>query len=232
MARWRVGKVLFESRAAVFLAGRIGTVFLRILGTTWRISVEGFDPFVSRTGPHLLAFWHRNALIAAFVFRDRGISVPVSRSRDGELITQLLLGLGYAMPPRGSSSRGGASALRALMRTVEEGFTISIQTDGPRGPARISKRGMVRLARSTGRPISTLTFSAKPCIRFRSWDGTLLPLPFSRVLCRFGPAIVVPRDADPNEEEMIRGELDRELNRLTDEADDRYGFKDPNRTSP
>ena len=210
----------------------MGTVFLRFLGTTWRMSIEGSDPFVSRPGPHLLAFWHRNALIAAFVFRDRGISVPVSRSRDGELITQLLLGLGYAMPPRGSSSRGGASALRALVRTVEEGFTISIQTDGPRGPARISKRGMVRLARWTGRPISALTFLAKPCIRFRSWDGTLLPLPFSRVLCRFGAAIVVPRDADPDEEEMIRGELDRELNRLTDEADDRYGFKDPNRTSP
>lgn len=230
MARWRVGKVLFESRASVFIASRLATVFLRVLGATWRISVEGPDPFVDQPGPHLGAFWHRNALIAAFVFRDRGFSVPVSQSRDGELITQLLLGLGYTMPPRGSSSRGGASALRALVRMVEAGRTISIQTDGPRGPARVSKHGMVSLARQTGRPISPLTFSARPCFRFRSWDGTLLPLPFAQVLCSFGPAIPVPRDAEPSVEETLRDKLDRELNRLTDEADDRFGLVDENRT--
>ena len=229
MARLRFGKALSENRAALFLASRIATIFLRMLGATWRISVEGPDPFVDRSGPHLGAFWHRNALIAAFMFRDRRFSVPVSRSRDGDLITQLLLGLGYATPPRGSSSRGGASALRALVNMVEEGFTISIQTDGPRGPARVSKYGMVSLARRTGRPISPLGFSAKPCIRFRSWDGTLLPLPFARVLCSFGSPIHVPRDAKPDEEEVIRQQLDCELNRLTDEADDRYGLIDPNR---
>ncbi len=232
MSRWRIGKAFLESRPGAFLTSRLATLLLRMLGATWRFSIEGHDPFVTGPGPHLGAFWHRNALIAAFVFRDRGFSVPVSRSRDGDLITQLLLGLGYQMPPRGSSSRGGAAALRALTRMVEQGTTVSIQTDGPRGPARISKHGMVSLARRTGRPISPLAFSAKPCIQFRSWDRTLLPLPFARVLCSFGPAILVPRDAEPREEEAIRRALDRELDRLTDDADDRFGLEDPNRTSP
>ncbi len=229
MNRRGVGKALLESRTGAYLASRFATLLLRVLGATWRISVEGDDPFATGHGPHLGAFWHRNALIAAFVFRDREFSVPVSRSRDGDLITQLLLGLGYIMPPRGSSSRGGAAALRSLTRMVEQGVTVSIQTDGPRGPARVSKHGMVSLARRTGRPISPLAFSARPCIQFRSWDRTLLPLPFARVLCSFGPAIPVPRDAEPEEEEAIRGTLDRELNRLTDKADDRFGLEDPNR---
>ncbi len=232
MARWRVGRAFLESRPGAFLAGRIAALFLRTLGATWRISVEGPNPFSIGPGPHLAAFWHRNALIAAFVFRNRGFSVPVSRSRDGDLITQLLLGLGYRMPARGSSSRGGAAALRALTHMIEQGITISIQTDGPRGPARVSKHGMVSLARRTGRPISPLAFSARPCMRFRSWDGTLLPLPFARVLCSHGPEILVPHDAEPRDEETIRGELDRELNRLTDEADARFGFEDPNRARP
>jgi hypothetical protein len=232
VARWRIDKAFLESRPGAFLAGRIAALFLRTLGATWRISVEGPDPFSTGPGPHLAAFWHRNALIAAFVFRNRGFGVPVSRSRDGDLITQLLLGLGYRMPARGSSSRGGAAALRALMRMIEQGITISIQTDGPRGPARVSKHGMVSLARRTGRPISPLAFSARPCMRFRSWDGTLLPLPFARVLCSYGPEILVPHDAEPRDEETIRGELDRELNRLTDEADARFGFEDPNRARP
>ena len=99
-------------------------------------------------------------LIAAFVFRDSRFSVPVSRSRDGDLIAAILERLGYAPTPRGSSSRGGAAALRALVRLVEGGTSISIQTDGPRGPARESKVGIVVLARITGAPIVPIAFSA------------------------------------------------------------------------
>lgn len=231
MARSRIrkaiGKAVSESEFALNVMGRVSALFLRALGSTWRISTEGPTPFDTGSGPHLGAMWHRNALIGSFLFRDQGISAPVSRSRDGEFITRLLLNLGYRMPPRGSSSRGGAGALRALVRMVREGSTVAIQTDGPTGPARVSKIGMVSLARLTERPISPLTISARPCIQFGSWDGTLLPLPFARVLCSYGPAIAVPRDVTPEEEERLRAELDRELNRLTDEADARLGLVDP-----
>jgi lysophospholipid acyltransferase (LPLAT)-like uncharacterized protein len=231
VARRRIGKAILETPAVVYLLSRIATVFLRMLGATWRFSIEGPDPFKNDPAPHLGAFWHRDAFIAAFVFRDRGFSVPVSRSRDGDLITQLLVGLGYQLPPRGSSSRGGAAALKAITRMVDDGTTVSIQTDGPRGPARVSKHGMVSLARRTGRPISPLAFSAKPCIQFKSWDRTLLPLPFARVVCRFGEGITVPQEATHEEEDAFRYALDCALNELTDQLDDRFGIHDPNRTN-
>ncbi len=216
-------------RIGSWITIRLATMLLRTLGATWRFSVEGPSPFASESGPHLGAFWHRNALIAAFYFRDRGYSVPVSRSRDGDLITGLLLGLGYRPPPRGSSSRGGAAALRSLEKIVSQGTTVSIQTDGPRGPARVSKHGMVSLSRRSGIPMTPVAFSARPCFRFRSWDGTLLPLPFASVLCSFGPPIPVAPDASEEDENEAREHLDRELNRLTDDADDRFGLIDPNR---
>lgn len=234
MARWHVGRAFIafiESRSGAYVTGRLAALLLRALGATWRVRFEGTDPLSAQPGPHLGAFWHRNALIAAYVFRDRGFSAPVSRSRDGNLVTQLLLGLGYGPPARGSSSQGGAAALRALTRMIEQGITISIQTDGPRGPARVSKDGIVSLARMTGRPISPMAFSARPCVRFRSWDGTLLPLPFARVSCSHGAGVRVPQDTEPQEEEAIRAELDRELNHLTDATDARFGFVDRNRPS-
>lgn len=231
MARWRLGGAFLDSRLGAYVAGRLAALLLRALGATWRVSIEGADPLATKPGPHLGAFWHRNALIAAYVFRDRGFSAPVSRSRDGSLVGQLLLGLGYEPPARGSSSQGGAAALRALARMIDRGITISIQTDGPRGPARVSKDGIVSLARRTGRPISPVAFSASPCIRFRSWDGTLLPLPFARVSRGHGSQFRVPENAKPEDEEAIRVALDRELNRMTDEADARCGFDDPNRAS-
>ncbi len=231
MARWQVGRAFLDSRSGAYLTGRLAALLLRALGATWRVRFEGPDPLSTKSGPQLGAFWHRNALIAAYLFRDRGFAAPVSRSRDGNLVTQLLLGLGYAPPARGSSSNGGAAALLSLTRMIERGITISIQTDGPGGPARASKGGIVSLARITGRPISPLAFSASRCIRFRSWDATLLPLPFARVSCSHGAEIRVPQDAEPEEEEAIRAELDRELNRLTDAGDARFGFEQRNRAS-
>ncbi len=231
MARRRSLKKFLASKTGATLASRLVAILLRGIGRTWRVVYEGPDPFTTREGPHLGAFWHRNALIAAYLFRDRGYSVPVSRSRDGDLITGLLLALGYTMPPRGSSTRGGAAALRAVVRMVEEGTTISIQTDGPLGPPRVSKHGMVSLARRTGKPITPLAMSAQPCIQFGSWDGTLLPWPFARVVCRFGPPIEVSTEATPEEEDDARAELDRVLNQLTDEVDAACGLIDPRRPS-
>ena len=204
--------------------GRLSSLLLRALGATWRIRTEGPDPLVPGHEPVVAAFWHRNVLIASYYYRSQGFSVAVSRSRDGDRIASLLSALGYDTPPRGSSTRGGATALRELVRKVESGTTVSIQPDGPQGPARVSKIGIISLSRLTQRPITPVAFAARPRLRFRSWDGTLLPLPFARVICRYGEALAVPAAADESEEEERRGELDRRLNLLTDAVDLELGL--------
>jgi hypothetical protein len=208
----------------ILLLGQLAALLLRLLGSTWRVRIEGPDPLVPGHAPVVAAFWHRNVLIASHHYRNRGFSAAVSRSRDGDRITALLRALGYRQPPRGSSTRGGAAALRELFRQVRAGTTVSIQPDGPQGPPRVAKIGVVTLARLTRRPITPVSFSARPCIRFRSWDGTLLPLPFARVLCRYGEPIAVPVDADDAAEELARQALDRTLDELTDDLDRRVGL--------
>lgn len=218
-ARTVTWKGLLASRRVQAGLGWLGAWSLRVLGSTWRISTEGALPARSDAVPVVGAFWHRYMLIAAFVFRDTRFGVPVSRSRDGDLIAATLRRLGYAPSPRGSSSRGGATALRALVRMVRAGTSVSIQTDGPRGPARESKVGIVALARITGAPIVPMAFSASPSLHFRSWDRTLLPLPFARVRCVCAPELEVCAGADADADEKVRLVLDRELNRLTDAID-------------
>lgn len=223
-------KRVMSWRPLTGLVGWIGGVTLRALGSTWRFSFEGDDPLHADAAPILGAFWHRNMLIAAFAFRDRSYAVPVSRSRDGELIVSLLRWLGYADLPRGSSTRGGTAALRGLVRIVQAGTTVSIQPDGPRGPARKSKDGVVALARLTGAEIVAIGFSASPCLRFRSWDATLLPLPFAKVVCEFGTRFTVANETSCEREAEVLAALDLALNRLTDRLDERMGLRD--QTSP
>jgi len=218
-------KSLLAHRFTIAIVSSLVALCLRILGATWRIEEDGPDPLESPDGPQLGALWHRNVLIAAYVFRDRGFSTTASLSRDGDLITAMLLRLGYVSPARGSSSSGAAGLLMGIYRAVQGGTTVAFPTDGPRGPARVSKSGVATLSRLTGRPIIPVAFSASPSLRFSSWDETLLPLPFSRVRLRYGsPRPILARSGSDDQEEEACRALDRELNRLTDELDSELGL--------
>ena len=207
-------------RFANELAGALVAALLRLLGRTWRVEVQGPDPFAGSEPPRLIgAIWHRNLFIAAVLYRGSRIAVPVSRSRDGERIAAVLRRLGFADPPRGSSSRGGTAVLRALLRGLRHGGSATVLVDGPRGPALRPKLGAVALARLSGVVIQPTSFSARPCLRISSWDGSLIPLPFARVVCRYADEIAVPGDSSPEQEEAVRARLERLLNRDTDELD-------------
>lgn len=198
---------------------------LRILGATWRLELRGVNPLGAEPhGPILAAVWHRNLLMGSFVFRDRDIHVPISLSRDGGQIAAVAESLGFADSPRGSSSRGRFALLKAMIRLLRSGATIAVLTDGPRGPARESKGGIMHVARMTGIPVVPIAFSAKPCIRFGSWDRMILPLPFARVVCEFGERID-PTSVDAESfDESAHLALDALLNPMTDRLDTELGL--------
>jgi lysophospholipid acyltransferase (LPLAT)-like uncharacterized protein len=200
----------------VALVGILGAWVVRALGATWRLRLSGEDPFAAGA-PFVGALWHRGLLVAAYAWRDRGIAAPVSRSGDGELVSAVLHRLGFAESPRGSSSRGGAAALREAVRRIRRGQVVAILPDGPRGPARKAKPGAVALARLAAAPIVPVGVAARPCRRLGSWDRALLPAPFARVHCHYGPPLHVPKDL--SEEELAA--CSRELESALDEADRR-----------
>ncbi len=210
------------ARFGLWLFGLTTSALLRLLGATWRIEVRGQDPRTPGPSdpPRLAALFHESMVPCAWLYRDRRYSVAVSRSRDGDLIRSALLALGYAEPARGSSSRGGSAALRQMVRLLGQGTTAAVLVDGPRGPARVAKTGIVAMARHTGIPIQTVAFSARPAHRLSSWDRSLLPLPFARVVVVYGEPMPVPEDmTGDGEEQSFARRLERALVELHHEAD-------------
>lgn len=206
------------------LLGRIAAHLVRALGATWRVEVVGENPIGPGKAPVAGALWHRGLFIAAHFFRDQRIVVMVSRSRDGDWIEAVLSALGFAGSPRGSSSRGGASALRQQVERVRAGHAAALLLDGPRGPARVAKAGVVALARAAGVPIQPVGLSARPCLRFGSWDTTFLPLPFARVVVVFGTPIPVAMATTAGPLEQVRLGIEQEVERATRQADERLGL--------
>lgn len=143
--------------------------------------------------PAVYALWHEHLLPLAFAHRRSGTVALVSEHRDGEILVRVLrrLGLGAA---RGSSTRGGSRGLRDMVRAGREGRPVAFTPDGPRGPARSCKPGVVRAAAETGLPVVPLGAAASSGRRLDSWDRFLVPSPFSRIYLSRGEALRVPRD--------------------------------------
>jgi lysophospholipid acyltransferase (LPLAT)-like uncharacterized protein len=214
-------------RLLLAVAGFAGALLLRLLGATWRVRIAGEDPF-SRGGPLVAAAWHRGLLIAAYCWRNRGLVIPISQSRDGDLADSVLRHLGFAASARGSSSRGATSLLRSLIRRASAGEPVGFLPDGPRGPARAAKPGVIALAA----PLVPVGISASPSKRFGSWDRAMLPLPFARVTCRYGEPIRVPKKATKDVLEELRGELEETLDRINLELDAELGIADRSGITP
>jgi lysophospholipid acyltransferase (LPLAT)-like uncharacterized protein len=148
--------------------------------------------------PRIYAAWHRDMIMLSRPYSHRNIAIVISRSRDGELGTRIARRMGYYVI-RGSSSRGGITALKELITMARNRHNMGFFADGPRGPAGHSKAGVIYLAWKTGAPLVPVAAKANRSIKFRSWDRMVLPLPFSRVFIMEGKPFIVRSDLSREE---------------------------------
>ncbi|ANM29044.1 hypothetical protein ABI59_04720 [Acidobacteria bacterium Mor1] len=215
-------------RLKVTLVPALGYRFIRLLHLTMRVesvNKEAMERAVEASGGHyLIAFWHARFLLMPYACRTTRLVALLSRHTDAEILAGVLGRFGYSIA-RGSSTRGGVSGIKAILRKVKEGYDVGIAPDGPKGPRRRAKIGTIAIARMAGLPIVPVSYSAGRARRLRNWDQTFIPKLFSRGVIVYGEPIHVPRDADDEEQERLRLQLEQELDRLTDEADRHVGFE-------
>jgi lysophospholipid acyltransferase (LPLAT)-like uncharacterized protein len=148
-------------------------------------------------GPFIMAMWH-GRLVSLPMLRvvDKPIVALISGHRDGRIISKVGAIFGI-QTVTGSSSKGGMRAVRELMRFARDGHCLFVTPDGPRGPRmQVNSDGILDLARLTGLPIVPVTVSPQRAIVFKSWDRLFLPLPFSKVVIRWGAPIQFDADSD------------------------------------
>lgn len=198
-------------------AGVLGTGLMSALFATVRmerIGAESYLRFRREGKPVVLVFWHGQMLPMVRAHRREGIVVLVSEHADGEYIARVLHHAGIRTV-RGSSTRGATRGLKGLIREARAGRTLALTPDGPRGPAGEFKPGALAVAQITGLPIVPMAAGASSVWRFSSWDGFMVPRPFSRARVVYGEPHWVPRDAGRDVLGDMATELGHELDRLT-----------------
>ncbi|MDP8211248.1 MAG: lysophospholipid acyltransferase family protein [Candidatus Stygibacter australis] len=177
----------------VWLITNLGLGIVKLLSISWRCRRLNSLP----TEKAIFAFWHRNILPLMYLHRNKNYVVIISKSQDGDLIADVCEKLGY-LTARGSTSRGGSSALRNMIAQSRK-YSLAFTPDGPKGPACKIKEGMVYLAKLTGLPIVLISARVGHEIVFNSWDRFRLPLPFSRIEVIYDAPQYIAKDADIDE---------------------------------
>jgi len=192
----------------------------RVWFSTCRIKTHGQiyrDQIDLSQAPAVASFWHYTILFIFYFMRKDPAVAMVSASKDGEYISRVAQKLGYATV-RGSRKKGGLQAIKSLIRHMREGQNAAIVADGSQGPARVVQAGCIVLASRTGAPVLPMLWSCNRYKRFGSWDGTALPLPFSKIDFFYGEPLVVPSKIKTDEVEEYRVILENRLNDLYTKA--------------
>ena len=203
--------------------------------TTFIVDNEAMYDRIDEAWPVIVTIWHGQHLMMPFSRREKDrISVLISGHGDGELnaIAASRLGIGLI---RGSGAqrsdqiqkRGGARAMREMLKALKSKVTVAVTADVPK-VSRVASPGLVTLAQISGRPIVPLAIVTRNRIDFKSWDRASIGLPFfNRGVIALGEMIHVPPDADAALQELKRGEIETVLDALHARAYGLLGCRDP-----
>jgi hypothetical protein len=207
----------------------IGVAAAEYLRLVWKTSQFGIDPadFYVRVRPDLpaiVAMWHgQHFMMPFFKRKEHLVKVLISRHRDGEINAIAARRLGVE-PIRGSGTsgrdflkKGGVAGFKQMMEALAHGYNVALTADVPK-VSRVAGRGIVQLARASGRPIYPVAVATSRYIQLRNWDRSVFNLPFGRFAIAVGEPVRVKPDADDAALEDARWLVESRLNGTTERA--------------
>jgi lysophospholipid acyltransferase (LPLAT)-like uncharacterized protein len=228
----RLGRSRLVQEALGFLLAH----YLRFVQLTNRFMREpaDLDALIADKAPVIVAMWHGQHLMISFAWPKSiaRMAALISRNVDGGAQAAALRRLGV-IPVRGSTGRaerarrkGGAPALRELLRQLDSGASVALTADAAKR-ARVAGLGIVTLARLSGRPIVPTAVAVSRRFDFNSWDRASLGKPFGRGAIVVGDPIRVPPDADDEAMEVARCAVEQGLDAVHARAYAMVGGRDP-----
>ncbi|OIO55914.1 MAG: hypothetical protein COX57_12155 [Alphaproteobacteria bacterium CG_4_10_14_0_2_um_filter_63_37] len=194
---------------------RLIALYVWLIRHTVRWRILGAPP----EGQVVIVAWHERLSLFPLFAPRRPTHCVISNSRDGEIVSTFFHRFGIEAI-RGSGSKGSAGAIRGLLRSAQEGVSLGITPDGPRGPRRSVAQGAVEIAQRYKLPIVPFAFATSRFRQLRSWDRHFLPLPFGRGVFVWGD----PVDLGGLSKEQAKARVAAALNEVTARADAEVGI--------
>lgn len=173
----------------------------------------------------IFALWHAHQCGVFSCNMYKKTCIMVSNSQDGEIISRAANAVGVETV-RGSQNRGGAKAsLELIKRIKDDGLNGALTIDGPRGPKRVVKKGIIEIARMTNTPIVPAVYWSpqKRFLKFKkTWDEFRFPLIGTKLVMVFGDPIHLPENPTDEQIETTRKQVEDKLNELYKDLKENY----------
>ncbi len=183
---------------------------LRLWIASWR-----FKDNVPSDSPNIMLMWHEELFPILKRASHQNWCVIISPSKDGDFLVKILARWGFRIL-RGSASTH-SKAVKVLRETIKiaKDNKITLGIDGPRGPRREIKIGMLLAAQVTGVPIYLVRIKARGIRLKKAWDKTLLPYPFAKITLIKSAPIYIDKELDRDALQKLGEELSSQLNELS-----------------
>lgn len=196
----------------LFLATRVWTQSLDLKIAHYDVSVNPARSEFDETC--IFVFWHEYILLPTMIWGNTNVTLFVSQHRDADWLVNTGKLIGFDSI-RGSSTRGGTSAIRSCRKKMET-HSLGITPDGPTGPRREMALGAVYLASRLQKPIVPVGFGYERPFRLKTWDQFAVPVPGRRARAIMGPKIRIPARADREMLESYRKSIAHDITTLTE----------------
>lgn len=187
-----------------YVLAYLAKLTMKFIFFTCRVEIKGLEHFIRAAERErcILMLWHnRLGLVPEILLRyapQFQYVAFVSNSRDGEVLSILTHSYAAGRAIR-VPSHIRHHALKVSIDCLKAGKEVLIFTpDGPRGPRYRVKAGISLAARSASAHVIPLTWKASRFWRLKTWDGFILPKPFSRLQVELGEPIPASKELYPD----------------------------------
>lgn len=198
-----------------FLGNKFSEPMLRVLCQTLRINESNkvaTQELIQKNQNAVFVFWHGTMIVPWYILKNLKPSTIISKSKDGHILTNVLLKWGYKVL-RGSSSNNGKEILDKLISEAANS-NIAITPDGPRGPERKMKAGAVIIAKKAKIPLVLIGVAYTRKKILKSWDKFEIPFFFSKVFISYSDPIIINSNLSYFETDEKIKSLDIELQNI------------------
>jgi lysophospholipid acyltransferase (LPLAT)-like uncharacterized protein len=201
------------------------STYLWFVFKTTRWTYIGLDEHISNVESkdlaYIAAFWHGRLAMLPFLWQfNKQFYMLLSEHNDGRIISKIIRYF-KINSVYGSKTRGGAKAALACVKLLKAGQCIGITPDGPRGPKHEVAEGVLHIARLANVPIVPISYAIKRHRLLKTWDGFMVPLPFTKGVYVIGKPIEIANSKDDATLDLDKRALKKELDQVMQMADSR-----------
>ena len=155
---------------------------------------KNYISLIDKNRSIIFSVWHSHLLSIVHDLRNMEINALAGTHSDADLISHIATKWGWKMV-RGSSKEKGSEAYKSMLRLIKNSnrSLLFITPDGPSGPPKIPKKGIIRLAQNTNAGIIPIRVNYTRSWGFKNWDTFYLAKPFGTISIEYGQVIYLKK---------------------------------------